>query len=104
MTTTAPYGSWRSPISAESLVQGAAGISEVMPDGDAVWWCESRPSEGGRTAMMRWQGGNRTEVTAPDANVRTRVHEYGGGAWTPDYCQDSSRLILEVHRGLHLFE
>ena len=101
MTTTAPYGSWRSPISAESLVQGAAGISEVIPDGDAVWWCESRPSEGGRTAMMRWQDGTRTEVTAADANVRTRVHEYGGGAWTVHngtvyYVDDSDQRIRKL--------
>ena len=81
-SNTAPYGSWQSPISAESLVQGAADISEVFPDGDAVWWRESRPSEGGRAAIMRWQDGTRTEVTPADANVRTRVHEYGGGAWT----------------------
>jgi len=101
MTTTAPYGSWRSPISAESLVQGAAGISEVIPDGDAVWWCESRPSEGGRTAMMHWQNGKRTEVTAADANVRTRVHEYGGGAWTVHkgivyYVDDSDQRIRKL--------
>ncbi|MEE9334602.1 MAG: prolyl oligopeptidase family serine peptidase [Granulosicoccaceae bacterium] len=101
MTTTAPYGSWRSPISAESLVQGAAGISEVVPDEDAVWWCESRPSEGGRSAMMRWHDGSRTEVTAPDANVRTRVHEYGGGAWTvykgiAYYVDDSDQRIRKL--------
>ena len=101
MTTTAPYGSWRSPISAESLVQGAAGISEVIPDGDTVWWCESRPSEGGRTAMMRWHDGSRIEVTPPNANVRTRVHEYGGGAWTVHkgivyYVDDSDQRIRKL--------
>ena len=101
MTTTAPYGSWRSPISAESLVQGAAGISEVIPDGDAVWWCESRPSEGGRAALMHWHDGTRTEVTASDANVRTRVHEYGGGAWTVQsgvvyYVDDSDQRIRKL--------
>ncbi len=82
MRSIAPYGTWASKITAESLVQGAAGISEVIPDGDAVWWCESRPDEGGRAAIMRWQDGKRIEITPGDANVRTRVHEYGGGAWT----------------------
>lgn len=52
-----------------------------MPDGDAVWWAEQRPDEGGRTAIVRWHAGTAVEVTPPDANVRTRVHEYGGGAW-----------------------
>jgi len=77
----APFGTWTSPISAESLVTGAASISEVIPDGDAVWWAESRPSEGGRVAIMRWHAGKTEELTPSDSNVRTTVHEYGGGAW-----------------------
>lgn len=76
-----PYGSWNSPIAAEDLVVGAAGLSEVIADGGDVWFNESRPSEGGRVALMRWRDGEITEMTALDANVRTRVHEYGGGAW-----------------------
>lgn len=76
-----PYGSWESPIEAKDLVVGAAGLSEVVADGDDIWFNESRPSEGGRVALMRWRGGEVTEMTAPEANVRTRVHEYGGGAW-----------------------
>ncbi|NNE72097.1 MAG: S9 family peptidase, partial [Acidimicrobiales bacterium] len=80
-----PYGAWPSPITAASLVEGAVGITEVVPDGADVWWAEFRPSEAGRTALMRWQGtetgGETAEITPPDANVRTLVHEYGGGAW-----------------------
>ncbi|MDH3755560.1 MAG: prolyl oligopeptidase family serine peptidase [Acidimicrobiia bacterium] len=84
MTVALPFGSWPSPITAESLVRGAVGISEVIPDGDDVWWAESRPTEGGRTAIMRWTSDIAVEVTPPDADVRTRVHEYGGGAWWVD--------------------
>lgn len=77
-----PFGSWPSPITASSIVQGAATITEVVVDGDDVWWAEVRPSEGGRVAVLkRDPSGAVTEVTPPDANVRTRVHEYGGGAW-----------------------
>ena len=78
---TAPYGTWASPITADMLVTGGAVITEVVPDGDAVWWAESRPAEGGRVAVMRWQDGATVEVTPADANVRTTVHEYGGGSW-----------------------
>ena len=63
------------------LVSGAAGISEVVPDGNSVWWAESRPAESGRVAVMRWQDGLTEEVTPATANVRTLMHEYGGGAW-----------------------
>jgi len=78
---TAPYGTWRSPITANMLVAGAAGINEVVPDGETVWWAESRPDEGGRVAIMRWASGTLTEQTPGDANVRSTVHEYGGGSW-----------------------
>jgi len=70
-----------SPITADLLVSGAVGISEVVADGTDVYWAESRPSEGGRTAIVRWRDGEITDVVGSDVNVRTRVHEYGGGAW-----------------------
>ncbi|MEZ5166974.1 MAG: hypothetical protein R2695_10975 [Acidimicrobiales bacterium] len=81
-----PYGAWSSPITAASLVQGAVGISEVLvdpADPAAVWWAESRPDEGGRAAVMRLGPAGPVELTPADANVRTTVHEYGGGAWWP---------------------
>lgn len=81
-----PYGEWPSPITAESLVSGALGVAECCvdrPENDveAIWWAESRPDEGGRTALMRQRAGVTEEVTPPGANVRTLVHEYGGGSW-----------------------
>lgn len=79
--STLPFGSWPSPITARQLVAGAAGLSEVVADGDDVWFSESRPEEGGRIAIMRWRAGSIEEITPPEASVRTRVHEYGGGAW-----------------------
>jgi len=75
------YGTWPSPITAEHLVSGAAGLSEVIVDGGDVWFSESRPEEGGRVALMRWRDGASEEMSPSEANVRTRVHEYGGGAW-----------------------
>jgi len=83
MTTPRAAGTWPSPITPALLVGGAVGIGEVVPDGDDVWWAESRATEGGRTAIVRWHGGEVADVTAADSNVRTSVHEYGGGAWWP---------------------
>ncbi len=82
------YGEWPSPVAADCLAQGAAGISEVIADPVQpwlLWWAESRPDEGGRTVVVcrDRRGGGPQEVTPPDANVRTLVHEYGGGAWWP---------------------
>ena len=95
--TSLPYGEWPSPVTAASLVQGAAGISEVIADPVRpwlLWWAESRPDEGGRTAVMRCdlRSNDTQEVTPEGANVRTRVHEYGGGAWWP---HDGSLYYVE---------
>ena len=80
--TTAPYGSWRSPITADAIVAEAVGLGQVAIDGNAVLWTESRPSEGGRCVVVRMTpDGHVTEVNPPPFNARTRVHEYGGGAW-----------------------
>ena len=82
---TAPYGAWRSPITAEMLAQGSIGLDEVRLDGDAVYWVEARPTEGGRSVIVRWSAATGAEdVTPPGFNARTRVHEYGGGAYWVD--------------------
>ena len=84
MPAVAPYGSWRSPIDAETVARAGRrlGSATLAADG-AVWWAEGRPSEQGRTALMRRPpGGGPEEVTPVGTNVRTRVHEYGGGSWS----------------------
>lgn len=78
---THAYGSWPSIVSAASLVEGARGIWGLREDGGFLYWLESRPEEGGRTTIMRWQEGAEVEeLLARPWNVRTRVQEYGGGA------------------------
>ncbi|MGD9735582.1 MAG: prolyl oligopeptidase family serine peptidase [Solirubrobacterales bacterium] len=85
MAAVAPYGSWRSPINAHQVASGGGRRSGALLAADgALWWAEMRPEEGGRTALMRRPEGSQVaeEATPAGANVRTRVHEYGGGAWT----------------------
>jgi dipeptidyl aminopeptidase/acylaminoacyl peptidase len=82
-TRTLPYGSWPTPITSELVVRAAARLGEVVVDGTDVWWAEGRPSEGGRTVLVhRSADGTTTDLLPPPWNARTRVHEYGGGAWT----------------------
>jgi dipeptidyl aminopeptidase/acylaminoacyl peptidase len=76
----APYGAWKSPITADLIVQGAVGLGMVKTDGEDVYWLELRPSEGGRTCIVRrTPGGEFQDMTPLPFNARTRVHEYGGG-------------------------
>jgi dipeptidyl aminopeptidase/acylaminoacyl peptidase len=79
----APYGSWVSPISVDHLIGSSVGLSSVQIDGDNVYWLESRADEGGRAGLWRrlLSGGEAVEVTPPTADVRDRVHEYGGGEY-----------------------
>ncbi len=83
MPLVAPYGSWRSPIDAATVAAGGRRLAAPILAADgAVWWAEGRPAEGGRVILMRRPpGGAPEEVTPAGFNVRTRVHEYGGGAW-----------------------
>jgi dipeptidyl aminopeptidase/acylaminoacyl peptidase len=81
MTAPAPYGTWGSPITPEMV--SAAGISLAQPqlDGGIVHWLEGRPTEGGRVVLVRAAPPSEpADVTPEGFNVRTTVHEYGGGA------------------------
>jgi dipeptidyl aminopeptidase/acylaminoacyl peptidase len=81
---TAPYGSWRSPITADAIVAGAIGISQLQLDGDEIYWLEGRPSESGRYVLVRSRLDGEVapeDVTPTGFNVRSRVHEYGGVAY-----------------------
>ncbi len=79
---TASYGSWRSPITSDLIVAQSITLLDVRLDGGSVYWLEGRPQEQGRNVVVR---GNElsqpADLTPLPFNARTRVHEYGGGAW-----------------------
>jgi dipeptidyl aminopeptidase/acylaminoacyl peptidase len=79
---TGPYGSWRSPVTADAIVAGVIGLGSIQLDGDDIYWVEQRPAEAGRNVIVRRRpDGSITDITPPDYNARNRVHEYGGGAY-----------------------
>jgi dipeptidyl aminopeptidase/acylaminoacyl peptidase len=83
MPTTAPYGSWKSPLTSDLIVAGTIGLEQVVVDGTDLYWIEGRPAEKGRNVIVRQSGdGKIQDVTPAPFNARTRVHEYGGGAYT----------------------
>lgn len=82
MVETRPYGAWKSPITSALIVSKSVGLFQPTIDGEDIYWIEMRPYEGGRYVIVRLdQLGVRTDVTRPPFNARTRVHEYGGGAY-----------------------
>jgi len=89
--TVGPYGTWKSPLTAARVTAGALRFDHLVLDGDDLYWVEGRTSEGGRYVIVRRTPDGRISDVTPDGfNVRTRVHEYGGAAYT-------------VHRGALYF-
>ena len=79
MTTIAPYGTWKSPITTDLIVQDSVSLGSMQLDGDDLYWVEMRPQEGARNVIVRrTPDGAVRDVTPELYNVRTRVHEYGG--------------------------
>ena len=78
----APYGTWVSPISSETLAQTGHPVGGATFVDGQLWWTEQRPDEGGRAAVRRiGPDGQPVDVLQAPWNARSRVHEYGGGAW-----------------------
>ena len=83
-STVAPYGSWRSPVTARLIAEG--GVVTMWPQGvgESLYWTEMRPLEDGRYVVVRrGPDGEIADVTPPGVSARTLVHEYGGGMYTP---------------------
>ncbi len=79
---TAPYGSWKSPITSDLIVAQSISLSDARVEGGSFYWLEGRPQEQGRYVIVRRdKDGRQADITPAPFNVRTRVHEYGGGAW-----------------------
>ena len=106
MVKATPYGSWRSPITSDSIVSSSIRLGAVRLDGPDVYWSELRPTEGGRQLIVRYgpedELGSVTDLTPAPFNVRTRVHEYGGGAYLVHqgtvYFSDFANQRLYVQR------
>ena len=82
-STPLPHGSWPSPITPAMVASGGVGLREPGTNGTDVLWVESRPADSGRCVLVRAgaDGDCAVDLTPAPFNVRSRVHEYGGGAW-----------------------
>ena len=82
MVKIQPFGSWKSPITAETITAKTVGLGGVASVGKDIYWLEARPEEKGRNVLVKKSfEGTVTDITPQPFNVRTRVHEYGGGAY-----------------------
>lgn len=105
--TERPYGSWESPITSKSITAGSVAIGNLNVVDGQVFWTEGRPKEGGRTVLCKYAPGaeeksdrNAVDVTPQGSNIRTLVHEYGGGALC--FGKTSNELIWSEFEGQNL--
>ncbi|NHX35557.1 MULTISPECIES: S9 family peptidase [Halolamina] len=105
--STTPYGEWESPVSAADVAADTLRFGPVEADDGSVYWLERRPDEEGRGVVVRADGAapdEPVEVTPEDADVRTLVHEYGGGdfavqAGTVFYADFDDQRLYRVDGG-----
>jgi dipeptidyl aminopeptidase/acylaminoacyl peptidase len=102
---TAPYGAWKSSITADLIVGETVGLGQVAFDGGDTYWTELRPSEGGRSVLRCCTAtGTVSDLTPSDFNVRSRAHEYGGGAYTVSdgiayFCNSADQRLMVQEPG-----
>ncbi len=79
------FGTWDSPISAEMVTTAGVRLGGVAYAAGAAFWSEARPQDEGRSVVVKQlPGQSPVDVIGAPFNVRTRVHEYGGGSWWVD--------------------
>lgn len=100
MSTIAPFGTWPSPITPGTITTRTVHLAQVRVDGADTYWVEQRASQSGRQVLLRRDGdgqiGEVLPLTPADelADVRTRVHEYGGRAYAVE-----AGIIVISHAG-----
>ncbi|WP_181297228.1 S9 family peptidase [Pseudomonas sp. Q2-TVG4-2] len=81
MTKTAiPYGFWHSDWSAEKAASASRDFAEIRAGHGGVFWIEYDPADA-RSTLWYWRAGRAVCVTPADVSLRSRVYEYGGGAF-----------------------
>ena len=94
----APFGHWPSDLDAAAIAQGGRRLGQVAVWNGWLFFAESRPAEKGRTTILATPGAGRgvnptnadpsgedpapLEILPKPFSARSRVHEYGGGAFT----------------------
>ena len=104
MKRALPCGSWPSPLTVEQAAGAQKRLMQPRVFGDAVYWLEGRPEEGGRTVLVRHAGGRREDLTPRPYDVRSRAHEYGGGAYAVSatgtfFCNQTDQCLYKVQDG-----
>lgn len=102
--TLKPYGAWHSAVSAEALADAQIGFADLQSVAGRLYWTQNVPAAGGAIQVFSLQTAVALPVVPETANVRTRVHEYGGAPYlavgsTLFYCQFSDQRLYRLDPG-----
>lgn len=75
-----PYGFWPSTWSAEAAAAASQDYAELRTGHGGLFWVEYDPVQG-RCTLWFWQALSARCLTPDGFSVRSRVYEYGGGAF-----------------------
>jgi len=79
-TTVSPHGFWPSDWSAEKAASVSCDFAELRAGHGGVFWIEYNPADA-RCTLWHWRDGTTRCLTPPGISLRSRVYEYGGGAF-----------------------
>ena len=101
----APFGGWASPVTAALIAGATIRLGQLAVQGDDIFWTEGRPQEQGRNVLVWCSADGRiADLTPAPLNVRSRVHEYGGGAFTVGrkagfFTNDADQQVWRIRAG-----
>ncbi|XP_027340404.1 dipeptidyl peptidase family member 6-like [Abrus precatorius] len=102
-TNTAPYGSWKSLITADVVSGAANGLAGTAVDGRGrLIWLEIRPTESGRGVLVlepENPGEEPLDVTPKEFEVRTLAKESEGGA----FCVSGNVVFFSNYKDQRLY-
>lgn len=76
------FGKWESPISASLVASQSLSFQDLVVEKQNLYWSEMRPDEKGRFAIVQYINHSAKDILPAPFSARTRVHEYGGSAFT----------------------
>ncbi|MBL4607658.1 MAG: S9 family peptidase [Pseudomonadales bacterium] len=74
-------GYWESPITAIMVAQQRNSVQDLISSGNSLLWIKCMTSENGRFSLhsLPTSNTNSQELSPSPFNVRSKIHEYGGG-------------------------
>lgn len=77
-----PFGTWPSAITPELVAGNSPKLNDVQIHDGRVFWSQGMPNEKGRSAIMVYNGEDHHCILPHPLSAKSKVHEYGGGAYT----------------------